>query len=184
MKGRIRWIFAVLLFAYFIGCSPTIQVKSMDPVKLKHTYAVEIVPSYPADETTKKVIEEMGWILTWERQVFTVLPASKEYINEKEVESFQSTADAIILLKKVSYSPETAELNVDFLFYEFATHLKASRSIEVLYHGKDKSKKDVLKILARKLTRDMLDQLDISDEVFLSTGLGGMGDGGAEAEAK
>lgn len=178
MKRRML-IFSVL-FGWLVSCSPRVSVKPIAPVRMKHTYAIEIMPMYKPDDLTKRVMKEMKWVLEWDYQVFTVLPSSKECLKESEVTSLKTEADALILLRKVAYAPEMGELKVELEFYELATHIREMRQTELKYHHPARPKEEVLKVLARKMTRDMLEQLEISDEASLSTGFGGMLGGGPE----
>jgi len=172
-------LIAFLMFL-LMGCGQRIKVKSMDPLPLKHTYALVMATSYPPHETTKEVIQAMKEVMEFENQVFTPFLSSPLQL-KGEPESLEDLGDTLLLIRKVTYQPPPqAKLTLNMEFFEFATGRNAPRSITISYTCPQMEKKEALKVLSKEAIRYILQEIDPPDDAVLSKGFGGLGDGGAE----
>ncbi len=170
----------VSLMFLLVGCGQRIKVKSMNPLPLKHTYALVIATDYPPDETTKRVIQAMKEVMEFENQVFTPFLASPLQL-KGEPESLKNLGDALLLIKKETYlPPPRAKLTLDMEFFEFATGRREPRSITISYACPQVGNKEAIEVLSKEAMRYILQEIEPPADAFLSKGFGGLGDGGAE----
>lgn len=176
-KSAVLMAFLLLLL---MGCGQHIRVNNMDPLPLKHTYALVIATSYPPQETTKEVVQTMKEEMEFEDQVFTPFLSSPLQLKDKP-ESLKDIGDTLLLIRKVIYQPPPqAKITLNMEFFEFATGEKAPRSITVSCACPKIGKKEALKLLSKEATRHILEEIEPPDDAVLSKGFSGLGDGGAE----
>ncbi|RLD99216.1 MAG: hypothetical protein DRI92_02675 [Aquificota bacterium] len=181
-----RWVAVLLVFSLFLaGCAARVQVKTIEPLRLEHTYSIVLATSYAPDEVTRSVIGFMKRVMEFENQEFTPVVAEPLQLKGSS-QSLAGLGDTLFLIKRMEYSPPPeATLRVDFDVLEYDTSFKASRTIEVICHCPGFSPDEALEFLAETATRWILEGVQGPVDAFLSTGFGGLGDGGAEGgEAK
>ncbi len=175
---RTAWL--VVLALFLVGCGQRISVKSMAPLRLKHTYALVIATSYPPDETTRVVLREMKEVMEFENQVFTPFFASPLQLKDKP-ESLKDVGDTLLLIKGIEFKPPPqASLTLKMEFFEYDTGEKNCRTTSVFCQCPRTQKEKALKILAKEAIRYILEEIKSPPDAFLSTGFGGLGDGGTE----
>ncbi len=185
LYGKKWMALSLILPLFLVGCAARVQVKTMEPLRLEHTYSVVLATSYEPDRVTRDVIAVMKRTMEFEDQKFTPVIAEPLQLKDSP-HTLAELGDTLFLIKKVRCSPPPeATLQVDFDVLEYDTSFKASRTIEVVCHCPGFSPDEALEFLAETATRWILEGIQGPVDAFLSTGFGGLGDGGAEGgEAK